>query len=453
MHTKPKFSRRQFLQLSGVTAAGAVLIACTPAVAPGGSETTAGAPGQAQSTIRFITNDVGWREERYKRILPGFSEQFPHIEIEYTHETGDMEGQLMPTWAAGGTIPDVFYHRTQKTAARARLGWIKPLTDFIDKDPNRDELLEDFWPVQVPQIKYNEDWYVIPENISSIALKFRPEFFEEAGVAYPDKAWSYYDEWPDVLRKLTKREGDKITRWGFDPAWMALYSGFAWLWLPAGIIDTENNKCIIDHPENARALNMLQDLKFKEQIIPRTEDLPEGIDMFASGLVAMMPSGVWEVTSNRDALGADKHWDIAWLPSNPMNPDQNLSINYGAGYAMGRDSKDAEAAWNLIRYLSQPEMQQVFIVEDNWAMPGRKSVLKDWSDHVLSSGSGEPKHVQVWPDALEKGRTVPITPAAQELEDQYPNLMGPILVTGESRAEELLPQIQADIQAILDKYA
>ena len=86
-------------------------------------------------------------------------------------------------------------------------------------------------------------------------------------------------------------------------------------------------------------------------------------------------------------------------------------------------------------------------------MPGRKSVTEDWANHVLNSGSGEPEHVWVWPEALEKGRSVPVTPAEKEIEDQYPNLIGPILVTGEMRAEEALPGIQAELQAILDKYA
>jgi ABC-type glycerol-3-phosphate transport system substrate-binding protein len=261
------------------------------------------------------------------------------------------------------------------------------------------------------------------------------------------------EEFKGICEELIVRDGDETTRWAFDPSWFLVYSGFAWIWLPAGIVDTETNTCIIDQPENVEMLNFLQDMKFKDRLIPRSEDIPEGIDMFANDRVAIMQSGVWEVTSNRDALGEDKHWDIAWLPNNPMNPEENLSINYGAGYAMGKDVPDRDAAWTLLRYLSRPEMQEIFIVEDNWALPGRKSVTEAWANHVLNSGSGEPEHVWVWPEALEKGRSVPVTPAEKEMEDQYPNLMGPILVTGEMRAEEALPGIQAEIQAILDKYA
>ena len=115
--------------------------------------------------------------------------------------------------------------------------------------------------------------------------------------------------------------------------------------------------------------------------------------MFASGRLAMNMAGAWEVTSTRDQVG-EIEWDIALLPQNPVNPDENLSINYGAGYAMGANTKSPDAAWELIRYLSLPEMQQVFIVEDNWALPGRRSVAKDWLNGVLSIGTGQPAHAE-----------------------------------------------------------
>ncbi len=446
MHTA-MLSRRQFLLLSAGVTTGALLAACAMPGSPTGSDS----PDAAGTMVRFMTNDVGWREERYRSILPDFQAQHPEIEIEYTHVTANWEESLT-TWAAGGTLPHVFYSRTQKTSARARLGWILPLTDYIDADPERDALLDDFWPIQVPQLQYQDDWYIIPENISSIALKYRPEAFAEAGIEHPDEPWGYFDEFPEMIRKLAKKEGDEVVQWGFDPAWMLQSSGFAWLWLPAGIIDPDTNTAIIDHPENARALNQLQDLKFKERVMPRSEDLPEGVNMFATGQIAMTVAGVWEITSVRDQLGEDKSWDVVRLPDNPLQAGQNLSINYGAGYAMGRDTDSPDAAWELIRYLSLPEMQQVFIVEDNWALPGRKSVAQDWLNGVLGSGSGEPKHAEEWIAALETGRSVPVTPAEKEMEDQYPNLISPILVTGEARAEEVLPQIQQELQAILDKY-
>ncbi|NLF00821.1 MAG: sugar ABC transporter substrate-binding protein [Anaerolineales bacterium] len=455
--TKDNLSRRDFLRMSGLVAASAVLAACAPTAGPSTQEPAQeeeeeGAPAAPKSaTVRFFTNDVGWREERYRSILPDFEAEFPHIKIEYTHVTADWE-EALTTWAAAGTMPDVFYSRTQKTASRARLGWILPITEYINADPDRDALLDDFWPVQVPQLQYKGDWYLIPENISAISFKFRTEFFEEAGIPYPEKPWTM-EEFKTICEQVTVRESDETTRWAFDPSWFLTSSGFAWIWLPAGIVDTETNTCVIDQPENIEMLNFLQDMKFKDKLIPRSEDIPEGINMFANDRVAIMQAGVWEVTDVRDSLGEDKHWDIAWLPNNPMKPEENLSINYGAGYAMGKDSPDKDAAWTLLRYLSRPEMQQVFIVEDNWALPGRMSVTEDWINGVLNTGSGEPEHVRVWHDALLKGRTVPVTPAEKELEDQYPNLMGPILVTGEQRAEEALPGIQAELQAILDKYA
>ncbi|MYC62575.1 MAG: extracellular solute-binding protein [Caldilineaceae bacterium SB0661_bin_34] len=440
-----RLSRRTFLRVAGGLTALGALAACAMPTAGPASEAEA-----EQVSVTFYTNDVGWREERYKRIIPDFEAEFPHITVDYTHYTTDWEASLT-TWAAGGTMPNVFYSRTQKTSARARLGWILPITGYIDADPDKDLLLDDFWPIQVPQLQYENDWYLIPENISSITMRYQVEALEAAGFSAPDEPWSYYEEWPNVVKELTIRDGDETTQWGFDAGWMFQYSGFAWIWLPAGIVDTDTNTCIIDQPENVKSLNQLQDMRFRDRLIPQSGDIPEGVNMFASGRLAMNMAGVWEITSTRDQVG-DMAWDIALIPQNPLNPGENLSINYGAGYAMGAETKHPDAAWDLIRYLSLPSMQQVFIVEDNWALPGRRSVAKDWLNGVLSTGSGMPAHAEHWITALETGRSVPVTAAEKEIEDVYPNLIAPILVTGESRAEEALPHIQAEIQKVLDKY-
>ncbi|MHB1295801.1 MAG: ABC transporter substrate-binding protein [Anaerolineae bacterium] len=468
-----KLNRRNLLRSLGGIGIGSALAACAPRVVTEVVKETVIVEGAVQVvekevttvvekivekeaapkesvTVRFMTNDVGWRENRYRQLLPEFAYEYPHIRVEYTHVTGDWYTQLQ-TWAAAGTFPDVFYCRTNQTAPYARLGWIKPLTPFLDADPERDELIEDFWPTQIPQLKYKDEWYVIPENISSIGIKYRPEIWEAAGVAVPEMPWSF-DQFREHARMLTKREGDKTAVWGFDPSWFLTSSGFAWMFLPAGIIDAENNKCIIDNPANAEMLNALQDMKFKDRVMPRTEDLPEGINLFASDILAMMPSGAWEVTDTRDSLGEDKHWDIALLPENPTKPGENLTICYGAGYALGKDAKSTEGAWTLCRYLSRPEMQDILIVEDNWTLPGRKSVADAWIEGVLNTGSGEPKSVHLWRDALERGRSLPVHAGALEVERLYANYMAPILTTGEKRAEEVLPQVQQEFQSVLDKY-
>ena len=168
----------------------------------------------------------GWCEERYKRIIPDFEEAHPNIKIDYTHYTTDWEASLT-TWAAGGTLPNVFYSRTQKTSARARLGWILPITDYINAE--KELLLDDFWPIQVPQLRYEDDRYLIPGNISSITMRYQVEALKNAGYDAPEDPGTYYEEWPEVVRALTIREGDDTTQWGFDAGRMWQYSGFAWI--------------------------------------------------------------------------------------------------------------------------------------------------------------------------------------------------------------------------------
>jgi multiple sugar transport system substrate-binding protein len=477
----PRLSRRDVLRLAGVASIGAALSACAPKVVEVTRVVTEkevvketvvveGTPQVVekevtkvvekivaatvapakQTSVRFMTNDVGWRESRYRQVLTEFAYAFPNIKIDYTHIVGDFY-TLLTTYAAAGTFPDVFYERGNQTAPYARLGWIKPLTPFLDADPESDALLADFWPIQVPTLKYKDEWYIIPENVSSIALKYRPEVWDATGLKNPEGPWQF-DQFQEYARALTKVEGGETKVWGFDPSWFLTGSGFAWMFLPAGIIDGPANKIIIDHPENAKMLNAIQDMKFIDKTIPRSEDLPQGLDLFASGMIGMAPSGVWEIPSNRDSVGADGHWDITYLPENTMNAGQNMTICYGAGYALGKDAKDPQAAWTLSRFLSRPDMQQVFIVDDLWALPGRQSVTDAWVNAVLNTGTQEPQHVKVWVDALKRGTPLPIHPGQLEVENLYGNMIAPIVTTGAMRAEEVLPSVQKDLQAVLDKY-
>ena len=59
------FSRRTFLRTGSSLATLGLLAACAGAVVPeaGGSA--------VQATVTFYTNDVGWREDRYRSIIPG----------------------------------------------------------------------------------------------------------------------------------------------------------------------------------------------------------------------------------------------------------------------------------------------------------------------------------------------------------------------------------------------
>ncbi len=97
----PTISRRDFLKVSGLTAAGAALSSCSalqarPAPSSGGQ-------------VQLVYQD--WRTEWYPRMVQEMLDEFhathPNIRVFYIPDPPDVEESLLADMQAG-TAPDVF---------------------------------------------------------------------------------------------------------------------------------------------------------------------------------------------------------------------------------------------------------------------------------------------------------------------------------------------------------
>ena len=107
---KRRVSRRDFLSLSGVTAAGAILAACGPAPAPGAASDEGDMPAAEGYTVVYTyphpdTNMLGGNQrlilERYDSVVPGTDIQ---VELKTGYEMSRVQADL-----AAGTAPDLFW--------------------------------------------------------------------------------------------------------------------------------------------------------------------------------------------------------------------------------------------------------------------------------------------------------------------------------------------------------
>ena len=107
-------SRRQFLQLAGAGAAGAVLLAASAAPPAAAPAATTGSSGGAAASAEPVTLTFGhhW-EAAFRPHQDEFDKKYiaehPNTKIEITYNTWADHNQIVPTWAAAGTLPDVIY--------------------------------------------------------------------------------------------------------------------------------------------------------------------------------------------------------------------------------------------------------------------------------------------------------------------------------------------------------
>lgn len=140
-----------------------------------------------------------------KNQEPGLTE----IMKDFTKETGIKTQIQVTPWeqywtmleagATGGSLPDVFWMHSNEIARYSEYEMLLDLTDRIKESKT---LEMDKFPEDIVQI-YNWEGtkeYAVPKDIDTIALWYNKTMFDEAGIPYPDKDWTW-DDFAEAAKK------------------------------------------------------------------------------------------------------------------------------------------------------------------------------------------------------------------------------------------------------------
>ncbi len=296
-----------------------------------------------------------------KNQEPGLTE----IMNDFTKETGiktqiqvtpwDQYWTMLEAGATGGSLPDVFWMHSNEIA---RYSEYEMLLDLTDRIKSSDKMDMDKFPKDIVDI-YN--WqgtkqYAVPKDIDTIALWYNKTMFDEAGMPYPDKDWTW-ETFADAAKKLTKADG---SQYGFAIRPSNDQAGWNNIIYDMGgeVISADKKSSGFSEEGTVKALKFLTDL-MKEGVAPPYEVLADNTEeaLFEAGKVAMITQGSWmlpELCSN-DYVKAN--CDIAVLPKD-AETGRRASIYNGLGWAASANTSMPEEAWKLIEYMGSKEAQQ-----------------------------------------------------------------------------------------------
>ena len=296
-----------------------------------------------------------------KNQEPGLTE----IMKDFTNETGIKTQIQVTPWeqywtmleagATGGSLPDVFWMHSNEIARYSEYEMLLDLTNRI-KDSKKLEM--DKFPKDIVQI-YNWEGtkqYAVPKDIDTIALWYNKTMFDEAGVPYPDKDWTW-DDYAEAAKKLTKADG---SQYGFALRPTNDQAGWNNIVYDMGgyVISDDKKSSGFDQPGTIKALTFITDL-MKEGYAPPYEVMAENTEeaLFEAGKVAMITAGSWMLPElcNNDYVKAN--CDIADLPKDAAS-GKRISIYNGLGWAASANTGMPEEAWKLIEYMGSKEAQQ-----------------------------------------------------------------------------------------------
>lgn len=297
-------------------------------------------------------NASGGNEETLQNMYNAFHEQYPNITVNIETIGYDDYFTQMQTRVAGGTAPDCYELNIENFAAYANKGALAELTG-IDTSGYNSTALNAF---QVDGKQYG-----VPGNFSNVVLIYNKDLFDQAGVSYPTADWT----WDDAMEACEKIHalGDDI--YGiYQPITFneffkvaAQYGG--------SILNEDKTEFTINSEENLNAATMMIEKVTKSNVQPNETQMG-GLgdwDLFESGRLGMIPTGIWAFGTFTDAC--DFNWDICVEPAGTKRATHFFSN----ALVVNAVSEKKEAAATWINWLASSDESAQMRIDAGWDLP------------------------------------------------------------------------------------
>jgi multiple sugar transport system substrate-binding protein len=338
--------------------------------APGASASASSSASEEPSRDPVTVSLAGWgsspeEQELLNQTLDEFRAKYPWITVNY-EVIADQYMDVIKTRLIGGEGPDVFYLDAFEAPALIDKGVLEPLDGYVT--PEFD--VADFEEPLLNAFKANGVTYGFPKDFSTLAMFYNKKDFEEAGIANPPATW---DELKEAAKKLTKKEGGKVTRYGFGVApelarQMYMIQAFG------GKVSDEQGNATFASEEGLKGLQLVVDMKNVDGSSGEPKELGAGWggEMFGQGKASIVFEGNWAIPFIQGNF-KDLDFGTAELPA--VNGKKG-TMAFTVAYVMNKDSKHKEAAWTLLSYLTGKEGMKTW-TSKGFALPTRKSVAQE----------------------------------------------------------------------------
>jgi multiple sugar transport system substrate-binding protein len=392
--------------------------------APGESAAPASqAPEVSTGTVSGALTVWGMGNEGAKLdvLAKDFMAKYPDVKVSVTPVDWGQAVAKLQTAIGGKQTPDISQMGTDMMGQFATTGALEPVPANFDPST----YFESAWNTGVVDgTAYGVPWYV-----ETRLLYYRTDIAEKAGITKPPTTW---DELKAMAKAMQEKGG---AQWGISLGTKNYQELAPFIWSNGGDI-YNGTEFTLDSPQAVDALTFY-DSFFKEGLAPKS--VPEGFDItpaFVKGTHPMFFSGPWHIGLIKDAGGADIEgkWAVAPIPKK----DSSTSFVGGSNMVVFKDSKNKDAAWAFLQYLSDPATQVKWYQEAT-DLP---AVQAAWDDAALK----DDKDVQMFGEQLSETKAPPAIPTWSEVADAINQTMEKVTTGGESPeqgAQEMQQQAES----------
>ena len=329
-----------------------VLALFVPLFASGSKEAEA---DDSPITLEFWTHEDASRQALEERYIKEFCELHPNVTVNVTRQSAEKLRELIQTAFASGEGPSFFNLPIENEYQYIEAGRVAVADYETLGFKNAEDLLASYEDGMIDAVYYDGEIYGLPLELTNWSIFVNKKVFRDAGL---DPETDYPKTWEDMVSissKIVLRDGDIITRRGFDFRYSYELTYFVPMVEQLGGSLSGTEGCV-----NKEA--WVKALTFMQNWGPSGENLGNPTLTAArklfnkdNGDIAMANTGLYQeariLSDNPDFYNSGE-WMVVPYPTFENAVKDVAGCYYGHFYMVNADKSEREQqmAWELIKY-------------------------------------------------------------------------------------------------------
>jgi multiple sugar transport system substrate-binding protein len=406
--------KKQYAVLAGAAVLALVITGCGRAETPTGP----GAVGSPVNTAAAASGTLevwamGAEGDQLKAVTDKFMAANPGVKVNVTSIPWSSAHDKFVSAAAANVLPDV---------AQVGTTWVAELANQIDPTPSNFDNAKFLQGAQkttvVNGVSLGVPWYV-----ETRVVYYNKAVAKKAGVTAEPKTW---DEFFAMVKAMKDKGGATYgisILPGGEGSWQTV---LPMMWSAGGQINSADVKSwTFDDPKNVEGLKFYQDF-FTQGLANKAPVGDTLVADFASGKVPMFISGPWMMASvETTGKMAKDAYGVFPMPTKVSG----ASFIGGSNLAVFKSTKNRDAAWKFVDYLTQTQTQIDFFKKVG-DLPSVKAALED------PAVKGDPKFA-VFAQQLNTAFAPPSVGTWEQVAKQFDSTVEKVTKTGADPAASL----------------
>jgi multiple sugar transport system substrate-binding protein len=379
---------------------------------------------------------MGREGEVVSQLIPGFERAHPGIKVEVQQIPWSAAHEKLLTAYVGDATPDIAMLGNTWVPEFEAIDALEPLDALVAKsiDAPRPDFFEGIWDTNVVDGKtYGIPWYV-----DTRVIFYRSDLLAAAGYKQMPVTWA---DWRTAMEKIKSRMTARqypilipTTEWP-PPVILGLQAG-------SPLLRDNGQYGAFHEPPFHKAFEFYVGL-YHDGLAPAlsASEISNLYQEFERGNIAMYISGPWQIGefTNRLPKTMQDKWMTASLPG---ENGPGVSLAGGASLSLFRKSTHKGEAWQLMEYLSRPEVELQFYKLTGDLPPRREA----WRDTSLANN----RYARAFREQLDRVLPTPKVPEWEQIATKVFE-HGEEAIRGRKTVDQTLLELDNDVNGLLEK--